>query len=600
MVIDVSLVSDAYGTRRCSQCGRNAEMRGMHRAPVRRARITRRVAGPRSVARLLATLTVLAISAVGIAVVGGSAQAQESSPTTHRDPDVAICHATNSNTNPYVRTAADVDSIVRQHGHGDHDGPLWNPNLNAQHTKWGDVVPAFDYGRKRFDGLNWTDAGQAILANGCRIPAVAAMPVLGQSVCVGDPAAPSAPRLTLPADGNAVTYRVSKPGPYLPGQKLTVTATAGKPYAFASPAPQGWHRVDAMTESYLVIFAAAPSCETAPAAPITIDAAQPSFNESVCDAGPTPGHYRIPTSDHVYYTVGADPTPVAAGDYQFQVGAMPATVSIHPHVTTRAYALAEVDPAKFTHHFVAAACTADDGPTTVTVVAPTFVEAACNGDVQTPATYTIPDAVGVAFRIDHEPVTGGPHSWPAGTRITVIAAADENPERTVAFTHDFAAAKPCHAPDAAAAVALPDPTYVDSVCASGAPTAVSYTLVAVQGVRYAVNGVAKDAGTYPGVLGSSITITAVPADGVSFGDGVTGIFEHTFTSPLPCLAVDAEVASRAPSLGVLAAVAQQAPARSLANTGAGPVRQELAWAAGLLIAGSSLLFAGRRRYRKQH
>ena len=83
-----------------------------------------------------------------------------------------ICHATNSNTNPYVLITPNKNGDVD--GHAKHTGPVWNSSLKAQHISWGDIIPPFDYNNHgtpaHFPGLNWTAAGQAIFDNGCKIP----------------------------------------------------------------------------------------------------------------------------------------------------------------------------------------------------------------------------------------------------------------------------------------------------------------------------------------------------------------------------------------------------------------------------------------------
>jgi hypothetical protein len=91
---------------------------------------------------------------------------------------ITLCHRTDSNTNPYrvvtVSSRSAQHKILGPNGHGTHTGPIWNPTLKAQHIKWGDIIPPFDYGKnpvQHFPGLNWTAEGIAIFENGCQIPA---------------------------------------------------------------------------------------------------------------------------------------------------------------------------------------------------------------------------------------------------------------------------------------------------------------------------------------------------------------------------------------------------------------------------------------------
>src|SRR4051794_31050925 len=89
---------------------------------------------------------------------------------------VTLCHRTDANNNPYVQITVDPDAVFKQ-GHDGHDGPVWNPSLKAQHTKWGDIIPPFDYTIKHgnkttaghYPGKNWTADGQAVDANGCQV-----------------------------------------------------------------------------------------------------------------------------------------------------------------------------------------------------------------------------------------------------------------------------------------------------------------------------------------------------------------------------------------------------------------------------------------------
>jgi uncharacterized repeat protein (TIGR01451 family) len=88
-----------------------------------------------------------------------------------------ICHATSSDTNPYVVNTPNKNGDVD--GHADHTGPVWNPTLKAEHDWWGDIIPAFDYNEDgqtaHFAGLNWDANGQAWFANDCRVPITAAV-----------------------------------------------------------------------------------------------------------------------------------------------------------------------------------------------------------------------------------------------------------------------------------------------------------------------------------------------------------------------------------------------------------------------------------------
>jgi hypothetical protein len=109
-------------------------------------------------------LTVLSVPGVGYAMQGDN--------NGNKNDKQTICHATNSNTNPYVVITPNKNGDVD--GHAKHTGPIWTADLKAQHISWGDIIPPFDYNdhgtAAHYDGQNWTDVGQAWFANGCAAP----------------------------------------------------------------------------------------------------------------------------------------------------------------------------------------------------------------------------------------------------------------------------------------------------------------------------------------------------------------------------------------------------------------------------------------------
>jgi len=80
---------------------------------------------------------------------------------TKADPadKITICHATASDSNPYVEISVDAASIVGDSGHG-HSG------VNA-----GDIIPPFTIDGNAYAGNNWDVDHQAIFDNGCSVPA---------------------------------------------------------------------------------------------------------------------------------------------------------------------------------------------------------------------------------------------------------------------------------------------------------------------------------------------------------------------------------------------------------------------------------------------
>ena len=83
--------------------------------------------------------------------------------------DIQICHRGNSVTNPYQLETPANEGVLD--GHYDHIGPIFNaadpPPPPHNGDQWGDIIPP---SAGHPDGMNWTDAGQAILNNDCVIP----------------------------------------------------------------------------------------------------------------------------------------------------------------------------------------------------------------------------------------------------------------------------------------------------------------------------------------------------------------------------------------------------------------------------------------------
>lgn len=110
-------------------------------------------------------------SLVAVGLVLGAEAGQASSGNAD---NITFCHATHSVSNPYVVITTDPAGIIKA-GHGDHAGPVFNPEGGRQQPPWGDVIPAFDYSKSgktpagHFAGLNLR-AGQSLLDGSCQFP----------------------------------------------------------------------------------------------------------------------------------------------------------------------------------------------------------------------------------------------------------------------------------------------------------------------------------------------------------------------------------------------------------------------------------------------
>ena len=119
-------------------------------------------------------------------------------------PQVTLCHATASQTNPYVEVTVDQSSVfnngVVPNGHGTHTGPIF-PDTVGQPPHWGDIIPAFD----GYGGLNDTTQGEAILANHCVIPSATTTTAPTTTAPATTAPATTAPTTTTMPAGTAVT-----------------------------------------------------------------------------------------------------------------------------------------------------------------------------------------------------------------------------------------------------------------------------------------------------------------------------------------------------------------------------------------------------------
>ena len=83
---------------------------------------------------------------------------------------MTICHATSSESNPYVAESPNIgNNGDLKGGHLNHTGPVYPA------ADWGDIIPPYAYEDEKgqlqvFPGYNWGPEGQAIHQTGCNVP----------------------------------------------------------------------------------------------------------------------------------------------------------------------------------------------------------------------------------------------------------------------------------------------------------------------------------------------------------------------------------------------------------------------------------------------
>lgn len=92
---------------------------------------------------------------------------------------VTLCHATGSQSNPYVEISVAPEAVFKQ-GHDQHQG---------------DIVPPFDYSGGHYAGLNWDTEHITIWENGCD-PVSTATPEIPTDTPVAPTDTPAEPSAT--------------------------------------------------------------------------------------------------------------------------------------------------------------------------------------------------------------------------------------------------------------------------------------------------------------------------------------------------------------------------------------------------------------------
>lgn len=99
-----------------------------------------------------------AAATVLIAAAPAASVLADSNSNSNAHNKVTICHATGSQSNPYVVITPNANGVVSGH---------------EAHQDQNDIIPPFDYNdhgtTKHFAGQNWDASGQAIFNNGCKV-----------------------------------------------------------------------------------------------------------------------------------------------------------------------------------------------------------------------------------------------------------------------------------------------------------------------------------------------------------------------------------------------------------------------------------------------
>jgi LPXTG-motif cell wall-anchored protein len=359
---------------------------GSHRSG-RPARTPRRGVPRAALVVVTALLPVFAVLGAASPVGAGNGVA-----TGDDTPKITLCHATNSDTNPYVVITVDSSSVITQ-GHDGHTGPIWNATLKDQKIDWGDVIPSFTYVDKNdatrtYPGMN-TDA-LVLIANECQFVTVQPIePTVTQSTTCdveGTYTIPATTGVTYKLDGTVIaagTY----PGP----KTATITAEPKPGYLLSDP-----------TWSFALVLPAAAVCPVAtPVGPTVV----PS---TICEVE---GSYTIPATTGITYQL--DGVAIAAGTYPGPVSGVVTAEPVGDYVLS--------DPTwSFTLSVPAAAVCPQEVPVVVTPVAPTVTPSTI---CEIQGSYTIPATAGVTYYLDGTALTAREYPGPASGLVT--AKADE-------------------------------------------------------------------------------------------------------------------------------------------------------------------------------
>ena len=360
-------------------------------------------------------------------------------------PSVVICHATNSQNNPYTRNRVNTSSVDEEgnrflNGHGDHTGPVWFKGITV---KWGDIIPAFTYTNPKtqvvtnFPGYNLTKEGLAILENGCKgAPEepveIVEFDLTGSECQVGEAGDFATLTVTnLQNSTESIDFTLDGPGSaarfgngLLPGsnEQFTIPKSEFGTWVLSVDGQEA-------TESVTLTIEGCPSDVVPPVTPQA-----PTFVEATCTALDGAAVQVPKNTDAMTYKVSGTPEPGA-------------TVTVKA-TANEGYTIAEGATTEWVHIYKTVAELNCPPPAAVpaAVTPPTFTNATC----EAPASMSIPAdtaqidyiTVGTATPGTTVTVTAKPvgnvvlTGYPTGGWSFTFAAAPTNCDSTVGGTED--------------------------------------------------------------------------------------------------------------------------------------------------------------------
>lgn len=431
------------------------------------------------------------------------------------NPNITFCHAGDNANQPYGPSAitSDADSIMKKHGHSNHLGTI-APNvavaqqLKDDHEEWGDIIPAFYYGDDQyFPGLNNTAQGIAMIANGCQI--VKTTPL---AVTFVNGSCDVTAGYTIPIQTGVEFYigevmQTSGFHSVLVSGSLTITARAALGYTLLESATKSWTFNFTIPDPADCVLGA----ESVRPLPATfID------NDCIVTAS-----YTIPTTVGVKYYVNSSLTPKVAGTYAVTVNT---TINVLA-VADEGYIIDDGAAFSWSHSFVIPTYQTCHPDVIVTPAVITFTDATCEID----ANYVIPSTTGVQYFVDDVLTTAGTYYVTESKTIAFRAEALTGyvfaQNAVSSWSHEFVI--PSYIECNPLITVTPIQVTFTAIACDADGT---YTIPTVTGVEYYIGETKVAAGVYTVSVGSTITVTAMAAEGYQLAD-VVSTWSFTYTVP---------------------------------------------------------------------